>query len=294
MTQKLCELSLVLVTYNSRKFLDSCLSSLAAGLEKIPHEIIVVDNASQDGTADRVAEAYPGVRLFRNSENLGYPKANNQGIAAASGPFILLLNPDTEVIPGVLERLLAEIKLRPDAGGVAPVLRLPSGAIQVSFGKRIGLGAEIIKKLVGNRFLSRQADRKKEIREMGWLGGACLLTRKEALEGVKGFDEHFFLYFEDIDLCYRIREAGWKLWLLPELQIRHLGGGSTSGASLFSRFHYRRSQLYFYRKHARGLPRLGLKLYLILTFVGLYIKGALEHSPDMESRRRFFSLLREK
>ncbi len=294
MTLKTCELSLVLVTYNSREFLDNCLNSLTAGLKHIPHEIIVVDNASQDGTADRIAEAYPGVRLFRNPENLGYPKANNQGIAAASGPIILLLNPDTEVAPGVLERLLSEFELRPEAGGVAPVLRLPSGAIQVSFGKRIGLGAEILKKLVGNRYLSRRADRKKEVREMGWLGGACLLIRKEVLEKIKGFDENFFLYFEDIDLCYRIRAAGWKLLLFPGLEIRHLGGGSTSGAALFSRYHYRRSQIYFYRKYGTALARLGLKLYLSLTFVLLYLKGVLQRAQDMEIRRRFFGLLREK
>ncbi len=293
MTQAPCKLSLVLVTYNSRQFIEGCLNSLAAGLEKIPHEIIVVDNASQDGTADRVAGSYPGVRLFRNSENLGYPRANNQGMAAACGPFILLLNPDTLVAPGVLNKLLAEIERRPEAGGAAPVLRLPSGVLQVSFGKRISLVAELVKKLVGNRILSRQAERKKEIREMGWLGGACLLVRKEAVTSIAGFDEHFFLYFEDIDLCYRIREAGWTLLLVPELEIRHLGGGSTSGTALFSRFHYRRSQIYFYRKHASLLSRLGLKFYLFWTFVGLYVKGLFERSPDMQSRRRFFNLLRE-
>ncbi len=294
MTQAPCELSLVLVTYNSQEFIEECLNSLSAGLDKIPHEIIVVDNASQDGTADRILESHPEVRLLRNSENLGYPRANNQGIAAASGPFILLLNPDTHVGPGVLQKLLAEIERRPEAGGVAPVLRLPSGKLQVSFGKRIGLGVELVKKLAGNRFLSWQADRKKEIREMGWLGGACLLIRKKALESIAGFDEHFFLYFEDIDLCYRIREAGWTLWLVPELEIGHAGGGSTSITALFSRFHYRRSQIYFYRKHVPRLSRLGLKIYLFLTFVGLYLQGALTRSPDMQSRRRFFGLLREK
>ncbi len=292
MNSEKLELSVILVSFNGRELLDACLRSLQASLSEIPHEVIVVDNASLDGSADLVAERFPSVRLMRNSENLGYPKANNQGLAVASGTYVLLLNPDTEMALGVTDRLLSELKGRPDAGGVAPVLRLPSGNIQVSFGRKVTFAAELSKKLFWNRRLSRAVDRDKKVREADWLGGACLLSRREILERAGGFDEWFFLYFEDIDLCYRIRELGLRLFLIPSVEIRHIGGASTSAVSLFSRYHYRRSQLYFYRKHGSGLSRLALKAYLGVNFFGLFLWGALRRADDMELRRRFLSLLR--
>jgi GT2 family glycosyltransferase len=294
MNQGQVALSVVLVSFNARELLDGCLRSLATALTGLTYEIIVVDNASQDGAADMVAERFPGVRLLRNTENLGYPKANNQGIAAAGGTFVLLLNPDTKVPPGVLERLLDEMKCRPEAGGVAPVLRLPTGSIQVSFGRKVNVVTESVKKLFGNRWLSRRADRDKQTREVFWLGGACLLTRRAILEEAGGFDERFFLYFEDIDLCFRIRGLGWRLYLVPGAEIAHVGGASTSGLNLLGRYHYRRSQIYFYRKHGSGLSRLALKAYLGVTFCTLYLKGILGRTGDMDQRKRFFTLLREK
>jgi len=288
------ELSVVLVSYNGRELLEACLRSLQATLSDLPHETIVVDNASQDGSADMVAERFPLVRLERNSENLGYPKANNQGLAAARSAYVLLLNPDTEMAPGVMGRLLNEMKSRPDAGGVSPVLRLPSGKLQVSFGYKVDFLTESFKKLFWNRRLSRSVDRDKKTREVLWLGGACLLTRRDILAKAGGFDERFFLYFEDIDLCYRIRGLGLRLFLVPEAEIKHVGGASTSAVSLFSRYHYRRSQLYFYRKHGSALSRSALKAYLGATFCGLLLQGALHRSDDMELRKRFLALLREK
>ncbi len=286
-------LSVILVSYNARAPLEACLRSLTTSVADIPHEIIVVDNASQDGTAEMVERAFPEVRLIRNRENLGYPKANNQGVAAAEGEFVLLLNPDTEVPPGAPDRLMAELRARPRAGAVAPVLRLPSGRIQVSFGWSVGFLSESAKKLVLNRFLSRWAEKHRSPRKMGWLGGACLLIRREVLEQVRGFDETFFLYFEDIDLCYRIRNLGFDLYLVPDVEIRHVGGASISGLRLLGRFHYRRSQLRFYRKHASLVSRWCLKSYLWLNFCVLYARGKWERAGDMDLRRRFFRLLRE-
>ncbi len=294
MNQGAIELSVVLVSFNARELLDGCLRSLENALTGLVHEVIVVDNASQDGAADMVAERFPGVRLLRNAENLGYPKANNQGIAAAGGAHVMLLNPDTEVPPGVMGRLLAEMKDRPEAGGVAPALRLPSGRIQVSFGRRVNVMTESVKKLFGNRWLSRRVDKDKKTREVFWLGGACLLTRRDALEKTGGFDERFFLYFEDIDLCFRIRGLGWRLYLVPGAEILHEGGASTSGLNLLSRYHYRRSQLYFYRKHGSALSCLALKAYLSVTFCALYLQGVLQRAGDLDLRKRFFALLGEK
>jgi len=288
------ELSVIVVTFNARELLARCLRSLEVALSGLSHEIILVDNASRDGAADMVVEQFPGVRLLRNDENLGYPQANNQGIAVAQGSYVMLLNPDTEVPPGVMERLLAEMQNRPRAGGVAPALRLPGGRIQVSFGRRVNVWTESIKKMMGNRWLSRHVARDRRTREVFWLGGACLLTRRDILEQTRGFDERFFLYFEDIDLCFRIRDLGWRLYFVPEAEIPHVGGASTSGLHLLGRYHYRRSQLYFYRKHGSALSRLALNAYLVMTFCALYLKGILHGTGDLDLRKRFFLLLRER
>lgn len=287
-------LSVVLVSYNSREFLPACLGSLKEHLGDIPHEIIVVDNASADGSADWVGRAFPDVHLIVNRENRGYPIANNQGIDVAQGEYVLLLNPDTTVGPGVFATLIEEMRAKPLVGVSAPALRLPSGEIQISFGNKVNFITEAVKKLFWNRLLSRRIERDKRPRSVGWLGGACLLCRSEALETVQGFDERFFLYFEDIDLCFRIRALGRDLLYIPTLEIRHEGGASTSGASLQSRFHYRRSQLYFYRKHAGGFSLLTLKLYLWFSFCGLWLRGFVGRTGDMDLRKRFFKLLRDR
>ncbi len=287
------DLSVILVSYNSCVLLEACLRSLTSSLADFPYEIILVDNASQDGTVEMVEHAFPEVRLIRNRENLGYPIANNQGIAAARGEQVLLLNPDTEVLPGAFERLITELRDRPRAGAVAPILRLPSGRIQVSFGWSVGFLSELAKKLALNRYLSRWAGRTKSPRKVGWLGGACLLIRSEVLEQVGGFDEMFFLYFEDIDLSYRIRKLGFDLYLVPEVEIRHVGGAATSALGLAGRFHYRRSQLRFYRKHTSPLSRWFLKGYLRLNFWVLYLRGKIRRTGDLDMRKRFFSLLGE-
>jgi GT2 family glycosyltransferase len=286
-------LSVILVSYNALPYLEACLRSLTSSLAAVEHEIIVVDNASEDGSAAVVERTFPQVHLIRNRENLGYPRANNQGIAAAGGEYVLLLNPDTEVLPGALDHLMAELHARSRAGAAAPILRLPSGRIQVSFGWSVNFLSEFAKKLILNRYLSRWAETHKAARKVGWLGGACILIRREVLELVGGFDETFFLYFEDIDLCYRIRDMGFDLYLVPKVEIRHVGGASTSGLNLLGRFHYRRSQLRFYRKHASPLSRWCLKGYLWLDFWGLYFRGKIKRAADMDLRKRFFGLLRE-
>jgi N-acetylglucosaminyl-diphospho-decaprenol L-rhamnosyltransferase len=287
-------LSVILVSYNSRDFLPACLESLAENLEAVPHEIIVVDNASSDGSADWVAETAPNVRLIANRENKGYPIANNQGIAVARGEYVLLLNPDTIVGPGVLMKLVEEMNTKPQVGVSAPALRLPSGRIQVSFGGKVNVINEAAKKLFRNRLQSRRIERDKRARSVGWLGGACLLCRNEVLKAVQGFDERFFLYFEDIDLCFRIRALGKDLLYVPALEIRHEGGASTSASSLQSRFHYRRSQLHFYRKHESGFSLLSLKVYLWISFCGLWLRGLMGRTGDMDLRNRFFTLLRDR
>jgi hypothetical protein len=130
-------------------------------------------------------------------------------------------------------------------------------------------------------------------RRVGWLSAACLLTRKDVLEEVGPFDENFFLYFEDIDLCVRIRERGYELLYIPQARVYHLGGASTEGLKLFSRYHYRKSQIYFYEKHNSKASQALLRLYLRLNFNILLGWGHLRGAADLNERRVFKGLLRK-
>jgi GT2 family glycosyltransferase len=256
------ELSIVLVNYNDRGHLAACLSSLQKALFGLSAEVILVDNHSDDGSPGLVRTAFPWVRLVENGENFGYPKANNIGFFQSSGEFCLFLNTDTVVPETGLAALLTAIRQRPKAGAIGPALVQESGRFQVSFGRKVDFVSEILQKLILNPFHRVALRLFRKAREVGWLSGACLLVRREALEAAGLFDEIFFLYFEDIDLCRRIRERGFSLIFFPAVRVAHVGGAATSARRWRSRLEYRRSQLRFYEKHSSRTSLRLLKLYL--------------------------------
>lgn len=265
-------LSIILVNHNARLHLESCLRSLREHPASIATEIIVVDNASTDGSRDVIASAGRGVRRIFNQENLGFARANNLGVDASRGKFILFLNTDTVVGKGALDRLCSRLQSHPEAGAVGPALFRDEENPQVSFGNRVDFFAQWRQKVIWNPYHARRLKTDRRPRKVGWLSGACLLVRREVFSRVGGFDENFFLYFEDIDLCYRIRRSGRRLLFFPDIRILHSGGGSTAPQARFCRFQYRKSQLYFYRKHNSGLSlrllRVYLRLWLILNASG--------------------------
>jgi GT2 family glycosyltransferase len=259
------ELSVILVNYNDRAHLPDCLVSLDKALSGLNAEVILVDNRSADGSASLVRESFSWVRLVENDRNVGYPRANNLGVRLSRGEFVLFLNTDTVVPADAPARLLAEIRSRPEAGAVGPALVREDGSFQVSFGKRVGFFSELRQKLVFNAYYRNALRRSRKPRAVGWLSGACLLVRRSALEAINLFDEGFFLYFEDIDLCRRLAEKGFGLVLCPGIRVYHAGGAATSARPWRSRLEYRRSQLRYYRKHSSRLSLGLLRLYLRLT-----------------------------
>jgi hypothetical protein len=251
--------SVILVNFNDRDRLRSCLGSLRKQ-EPVP-EIIVVDNASTDGSGELVAPEFPEARWIALRENAGFGRANNAGVRAATGEGLLFLNTDTVVPPGAI-RVLGE-RLSSDSGisAVGPALVRSSGRSQVSFGRSVGLFGQSLQKFLLNPFHERTLPHSGRVRSVGWLSAACLLCRRSAFEAVGGFDEEFFLYFEDIDLCVRLRKAGGRLLFDPAAKVVHEGGSTTAPRSAASRFEYRRSQLLFYRKHR---PRASAGILLAL------------------------------
>jgi hypothetical protein len=229
----------------------------------------VVDNASTDGSADAVASEFPEARLIRNRENAGFSRANNQGLREASGAYVLILNSDAELTPGALPALAGRLDAAPRAGAVGPRTVSGDGTVQVSFGPALRPLAEWRQRRlvrgVKRRHPAavRQATERAAVEhEPEWVSASCLLARKEALDAVGGFDEGFFLYEEDVDLCVRLRRAGWSVLFTPAATVVHHLGRSMQGDPGRAGLEYHRSHVRFYRKHNGPVLTAGLRLFL--------------------------------
>lgn len=263
-------LSIVIVSYNARRDLEACLDSLRSHPPAVPHEIIVVDNASSDGSDEAVRQRAPAVRLIPKERNAGFAAANNAGIAASSGELILLLNSDTIVGPGAIDTLMERLRARPSAAAAGPRLVDAEGRPELSFGPMISPFGELRQKLIVSlyarrlapvsRWIERQTRREQVV---DWVSGAALLVHRADAVAAGLLDERFFLYTEDVDFCAALRARGREILFTPAAQIVHLRGRSRASAPAATNAAYRRSQLAFYAKHhPRWAPVL--RLYLAL------------------------------
>ena len=284
------ELSVILVSFNDWIHLEKCLQSLLAVPPGKNMEVVVVDNNSSDGSPSLVKNQFPNVKLIRNEKNLGFARACNLGIRASVGEFVLFLNNDTIANVQALNVLLDELRKNPSVGAVGPALLSGQKTYQVSFGKKVDFFSEFIQKGFFNLYNAKKLKSDSKVRDVGWLSAACLLARRKALEEAGCFDENYFLYFEDIDLCFKIRQSGWTLWFCPQAQIIHFGGTSTSAVKISSRYHYRKSQIYFYRKHNSPLSQGLLRIFLWLNFIFFSSRIRGQKGKDFR-RKNFFRLL---
>jgi GT2 family glycosyltransferase len=259
------ELIIVIVSFNTRDELAGCLQSLRAAPPAVTHEIVVVDNASSDGSVD-AARAVPGVTVIPLDRNVGFAAANNVAIRATSSELILLLNSDTIVPAGAIDALVARLHRDPSIGVVGPRLVDGNGRPELSFGQMITPGVERRRKeLQRDIDAGGESDwlRNETSREhvVDWVTGACLLVRRRDAEAVGLLDERFFLYTEDVDFCHAIRKLGRKVLFTPVATVTHLRGRSRASRPESSRQAYRRSHVAFYEKH-HPLWAPVLKLYL--------------------------------
>jgi N-acetylglucosaminyl-diphospho-decaprenol L-rhamnosyltransferase len=282
--------SVVIVSYNAQQHLLACLRSLRANAE-LPVEVVVVDNASRDGSAAAARAEFPEVRVVEAAGNLGFSKANNLGIHETTAPYVWILNPDTEVQPGNLACLARILDERADVGLVGPRTVSTDGAPQVSFGEALTPVAEWLQQALVRGVRSRRPPalrRAVELasreREPGWISASCVLARRTALDAVGGFDEGFFLYEEDVDLCLRLHRGGWRIVFTPATAIVHHLGKSGSAEPLRVRLAYHRSHLRFYQKHNTALQTALLRGYLgASALVGLL--GSLVPGPRSREQR---------
>jgi GT2 family glycosyltransferase len=263
-------LSIVIVNWNTCDLLQACLQSIFDDLPDGSTEVWVVDNASTDGSDAMVAENFPQVRLIRSQQNLGFAAANNLAIRRSSGRYLLLLNPDTQVEPGTLETLLQFLETSFEFGAAGARLLNSDGSLQVSAYPRPTLFREFwrlfhldkIKPLANYPMSEWGVD---DSRDVDVLMGACLLARRKILDEIGLFDEDFFMYSEEVDLCYRVQRAGWRLAWVPQARVIHHGGQSTQQVAREMFLQLYRGKIKFFRKHYGSPAIQAYKLILLLA-----------------------------
>ncbi len=273
-------ISVIIVNYNVREFLEQCLNSVQRALNNIPSEIIVIDNASVDGSVPVIRQRFPDVILIENKENKGFSAANNQGLEIARGQFIVLLNPDTVVQEDTFVKLLEFFEKTPDASAATCKILNPDGTFSVdcrhsiptpltAFWKVVGLSRIFPKSKIFGRYNLTYLD-ENSLYPVEAISGSFMMMRREIVKKVGKLDEDFFMYCEDIDYCHRINKAGGKIYYVPNSQIIHYKGESTKKNNLDYVITFNRSLYKFYKKHYQKKYVYPFKW---LIFLGTVLRG---------------------
>lgn len=289
------DISAVIVSWNAKDFLLDCLRSIKGRGAGKSIEIIVVDNASTDGSPEEVEREFPGVKLIRNETNKGFAAANNIGIEQSTGKYICLINSDVWVLENCLDRLCDYMDSNPSIGMVAPKILNPDMTLQVSCRRFPGLWNNFCPAFGMNRVFGETRFfggehmfffRHDVVRRVNVLVGCFLMVRREALDVVGLLDERFFMYVEDIDWCRRVWAAGWEVVFFPDAQAIHYRGGSSSNAPAKFAMEQERARLQYWKKYHGGLSRSAILLILAMTHalrIGVGVLFLLTKSPKKES-----------
>lgn len=286
--------SAVVVNYNAGRQILECLKSLR---DQAPvNEVVVVDNASTDGSTEEVARAFPEARIIRNDRNLGFAAGANSGVSAARGSIIVLLNPDAVVEPGSAAALVRTIDAHPRAGIVGALVRNPDGSVQPT--KRAfpslrhaamhGLLGLVWPNNPGTRAYTLADDSFTQARTVDWVAATAIAIRREAFDAVGGFDEDFFFFVEDVDICRRLWDAGWEIWFEPQAVVVHVWGGSWTQQPLRFLWLHQRNLYRYFAKHRRGVMVLAspfVALGLGARFVFLAIRWLITRRSVPGHRR---------
>lgn len=268
------DLSVIIVSWNAKAFLIKCLQSVMQETAQYETEIIVVDNASTDGSVELVQERFPTVKLIRNDANLGFAKANNIGIKQSSGKYICLINSDIEVLEDCFSKMIAYMKQNPEVGILGPQILDVNKNIQRStmgfptvwntFCRALALDTLFPKSRLCSGYLMTFCSHN-TISEVDILNGCFWMVRREALKQVGLLDERFFIYAEDKDWCKRFWDAGWKVVYFPHAQAIHYGGASSSQSPIRFYIEMHRANLQYWKKHHGRLAQIGF-----LVIMGLH------------------------
>lgn len=268
-------LSICILSWNTRQLLDDCLRAIYADPESGQWEVLVVDNASTDGSPEQVRRCFPQARLLVSRENLGFSRGNNLALEQARGEYLLLLNSDTRVEPGALGRLVHFAAGRQEAGAVGPMLLNADGSLQLSCGIAPSLWTEFLHKLLLHKLFpvfKLGGWNHGAIRPVGWVSGACLLIRRQALDEVGPLDSSIYMCYEDLEWCLRLRRGGWQIFYYPFSRVVHLGGQSIRKNLREMLVVSQQSLFYLFQKH---FGRGRLQALRLLTLVEMLLRMAL-------------------
>jgi GT2 family glycosyltransferase len=247
------DLSVIIVSWNTKEYLLPCAASVLETTGRIPTEVIVIDNHSRDGSGPEVKKAFPGVHLIANEKNLGFARATNHGLKGSRGRYLLLLNPDTRVKEGAIERLFSFMETHSEVGASGGQLLNGDGSKQNSVANFPSLATELLNKsllrwMFPKRFPGKEKNSSEPI-EVDSVIGACMIVRREAMRQVGLLDDSYFLFLEETDWCYRMKKAGWKVYHLPQAEIYHFQGKSAQKDRRRAKLEYYRSRYLFFKKH---------------------------------------------
>ncbi len=287
--------STVIVNWNTKRLLQECLASVYETAGALDLEVILVDNASSDGSVDMVRKLYPQVRLVQNSENVGFARANNQAISLCRGHYVLLLNSDTLVQPGALQKLLQFMEAHPEAGVVGPKVLHPQGRLRTL---SAGYRTEIRTAFNHFFFLSRLFPNHPSFRglhllvglhdkvpmRVDWISGAALLVRRRVIEQVGLLDERWFMYAEDKQWCDRIGAAGWALYHVPEAVVLHHFGASSRQGGPTSKIWVQSQHNYFSLRPDSS--RLRVLAFDVVITLGLLFRAVIYCGLGLLGRQR--------
>jgi GT2 family glycosyltransferase len=257
------DLTILIVSHNTRTDLEACLRSLNENPPHVTHEVVVIDNASRDGTVTAVRDQWPNACVIALDSNVGFARANNVGFRQTQSELVLLLNSDTLIPDGAIDHLVRAFRELPGASIVGPRLVDGRGTAELSFGRMIGPLAELRQKLLVRTGRSEINQMTSEPQEVDWVSGACLLVRRADAEAAGLLDERYFMYCEDVDFCAAVRARGGRVYFTPKAEVTHLRGRSAAVDPVATGEAYRRSHLAFYRKHHPAWEPI-LRLYLTL------------------------------
>jgi GT2 family glycosyltransferase len=255
--------SIIIVNYNGMELTRQCLRSIYSSAIACPFEIIIVDNASIDGSVDRLKNEFSNIKIVTLRKNVGFGAANNAGVVNANGEYVFFLNNDTELQNDVLTPLIKHLEVTPQAGIVAPALCYGDGSFQLSFGSYPS---------IWNELRTRRYQRNEQQQSItapttvDWVTGAAMCMNRALFLQVGGFDEQYFMYFEDSDLCYRFKQAGYEMWYLPQYTLMHHKGKSYEKKHQHVLLEYRKSQLLYYALHQTRVQQILLRLYLFVKY----------------------------
>jgi len=270
---RMSDVSIIIVNWNTKEFLLSCMKLVFEKGQGISREIIVVDNGSRDGSANEIKRVFPSIHLIENEKNLGFARAVNQGLRMASGRYLLLLNPDTRVKHGAIKQLLSFMDFHFETGVAGAQLLNSDGSKQNSIANFPSLATELLNKrflrwLFPKQFPGKERNYSEPV-EVDSVIGACMMVRREALDQVGFLDEDYFLFLEETDWCYRMKRAGWKIYHVPQAEVYHFQGKSAEAERKRARVEYYRSRYHFFKKN-KG------RLQWVILLVGLLIRLGFE------------------